>query len=111
MDLHLNDKSALVTGSTAGLGLEIARKLAVEGAKVIITGRNKAKLGDGSRRCTDLDLHSQSELHSRASQPISPGRLRQPTRSIFLHPCKGRHEASAYCHRRTGARPGDCNHR
>ena len=44
MDLHLNDKSALVTGSTAGIGLEIARKLAVEGAKVIIAGRNKAKI-------------------------------------------------------------------
>src|SRR5260221_7321204 len=44
MDLHLKDKTALVTGSTAGIGLEIARKLAVEGAKVIITGRNKAKL-------------------------------------------------------------------
>jgi NAD(P)-dependent dehydrogenase (short-subunit alcohol dehydrogenase family) len=44
MDLHLKDKSALVTGATAGIGLEIARKLAVEGAKVIITGRNKAKL-------------------------------------------------------------------
>jgi NAD(P)-dependent dehydrogenase (short-subunit alcohol dehydrogenase family) len=44
MDLHLNDKTALVTGSTAGIGLEIARKLAVEGANVIITGRNKAKL-------------------------------------------------------------------
>jgi short-subunit dehydrogenase len=44
MDLHLNDKTALVTGSTAGIGLEIARKLAVEGTKVIITGRNKAKL-------------------------------------------------------------------
>jgi NAD(P)-dependent dehydrogenase (short-subunit alcohol dehydrogenase family) len=38
MDLHLNDKSALVSGSTAGIGLEIARKLAVEGARVIITG-------------------------------------------------------------------------
>ena len=44
MDLHLNDKTALVTGSTAGIGLEIARKLAVEGANVIITGRNRAKL-------------------------------------------------------------------
>ena len=44
MDLHLNDKTALVTGSTAGIGLEIARKLAVEGAKVTITGRSKAKL-------------------------------------------------------------------
>jgi NAD(P)-dependent dehydrogenase (short-subunit alcohol dehydrogenase family) len=44
MDLHLNGKTALVTGSTAGIGLEIARKLAVEGASVIISGRNQAKL-------------------------------------------------------------------
>jgi NAD(P)-dependent dehydrogenase (short-subunit alcohol dehydrogenase family) len=44
MDLQLNDKTALITGSTAGIGLEIARKLAVEGTTVIITGRNKAKL-------------------------------------------------------------------
>jgi NADP-dependent 3-hydroxy acid dehydrogenase YdfG len=27
MDLHLNDKTALATGSTAGIDLEIARKL------------------------------------------------------------------------------------
>ena len=44
MDLHLADKVALITGSTAGIGLEITRKLAVEGAKVIVTGRNQAKL-------------------------------------------------------------------
>jgi NAD(P)-dependent dehydrogenase (short-subunit alcohol dehydrogenase family) len=44
MDLQLNDKVAFVTGSTAGIGLEIARRLAVEGAKVVIAGRNQAKL-------------------------------------------------------------------
>ncbi len=44
MDLQLNDKTALITGSTGGIGLAIARKLAVEGAKVIITGRTQAKL-------------------------------------------------------------------
>ena len=44
MDLQLNDKTALITGSTAGIGLAIARKLAVEGAKVIIAGRTQAKL-------------------------------------------------------------------
>lgn len=44
MDLKLTDKTALVTGGTAGIGLEIARSLAAEGARVIITGRNQAKL-------------------------------------------------------------------
>lgn len=45
MDLQLKGKTALVTGATAGIGLEIARMLAVEGARVIITGRERAKLG------------------------------------------------------------------
>jgi len=44
MDLQLNDKTALVTGATAGIGLEIARTLAREGAKVIVAGRTQAKL-------------------------------------------------------------------
>jgi NAD(P)-dependent dehydrogenase (short-subunit alcohol dehydrogenase family) len=44
MDLQLNGKTALVTGGTAGIGLEIARALAREGASVIITGRDRAKL-------------------------------------------------------------------
>jgi len=44
MDLKLNDKTALVTGSTAGIGLEIARTLAVEGAQVFVTGRSQDKL-------------------------------------------------------------------
>ena len=44
MDLHLKGKTALVTGSTAGIGLEIGRKLAAEGADVIVTGREQTKL-------------------------------------------------------------------
>jgi NAD(P)-dependent dehydrogenase (short-subunit alcohol dehydrogenase family) len=44
MDMQLNGKSALVTGATAGIGLEIARKLAAEGAEVVIIGRDRAKL-------------------------------------------------------------------
>jgi 3-oxoacyl-[acyl-carrier protein] reductase len=41
MNLDLNEKTALVTGSSGGIGLEIARSLAAEGAKVIINGRTQ----------------------------------------------------------------------
>lgn len=46
MDLQLKNKTALVTGSTAGIGLEIARTLSDEGARVFITGRSQAKLDE-----------------------------------------------------------------
>lgn len=42
MDLQLTGKRALVTGSTAGIGLAIAEALAREGAAVIVNGRTQA---------------------------------------------------------------------
>ncbi len=41
MDLQLNGKTALVTGSTAGIGYAIAKVLLREGAQVIINGRTQ----------------------------------------------------------------------
>ena len=46
MNLQLQNKLALVTGSTAGIGLAIAKALAAEGARVIINGRSKARVGE-----------------------------------------------------------------
>ena len=43
MDLQLTDKRALVTGSTSGIGAEIARMLALEGVKVVVHGRNRER--------------------------------------------------------------------
>lgn len=44
MNLQLENKTALVTGSTAGIGYAIALQLASEGAKVIVNGRTKARV-------------------------------------------------------------------
>ena len=44
MDLKLQDKIALVTGSTAGIGYAIAAALAAEGATTIINGRSQASV-------------------------------------------------------------------
>lgn len=42
MNLELEGRRALITGSTAGIGYAIAHGLAAEGAKVVITGRTQA---------------------------------------------------------------------
>jgi 3-oxoacyl-[acyl-carrier protein] reductase len=42
--LSLDGKIGIVTGATGGLGLEIARELARNGATVIVTSRKKSKL-------------------------------------------------------------------
>ncbi len=44
MDLKLKDKTALISGSTAGIGFAIAERLAREGARVIINGRTQKRV-------------------------------------------------------------------
>ncbi|MGA7827933.1 MAG: SDR family oxidoreductase [Geobacteraceae bacterium] len=44
MDLALQDKLALVSGSTKGIGFAIAKALAAEGARVIVNGRSDSSV-------------------------------------------------------------------
>ena len=46
MDLQLENKRSLVTGSTAGIGFAIAEALASEGASVIINGRSEQSVDE-----------------------------------------------------------------
>src|SRR6185437_8891300 len=44
MDLNLKNKTAFISGSTAGIGFAIAERLAREGARVIINGRTDKRV-------------------------------------------------------------------
>ena len=44
MNLGLQGKLAVVSGSTAGIGLAIAAALAAEGAKVVVNGRTQTRV-------------------------------------------------------------------
>ena len=49
MDLFsLTDRIALVTGSSKGIGLALARGLAKAGARVVLNGRDQSRLGDAA---------------------------------------------------------------
>jgi NAD(P)-dependent dehydrogenase (short-subunit alcohol dehydrogenase family) len=56
MELSLRDRVCVVTGSTAGIGLETARLLVQEGARVVTSGRTQEPPGVGETLHVSLDL-------------------------------------------------------
>src|SRR5579872_1616314 len=58
MDLQLQNKRALVTGSTAGIGFAIAEALAREGAQVIVNGRTARRVKDAVAKLKSSGLRA-----------------------------------------------------
>lgn len=50
MDLHLQNKRALVTGASRGLGFAIARLLSSEGAQVVVNSRDPERIEAASKK-------------------------------------------------------------
>ena len=86
VDLHGN--RYLVTGTSSGMGVEIARALVAHGADVVGTARNldkakqatdgvyaAAKAGGGSFKVVELDLADLASVRAAASRLIADGRL------------------------------------
>jgi NAD(P)-dependent dehydrogenase (short-subunit alcohol dehydrogenase family) len=53
MDLQLENRRALIVGSTAGIGFAIARGLAAEGAQVTLTGRTRVSVDAALARLSE----------------------------------------------------------
>jgi 3-oxoacyl-[acyl-carrier protein] reductase len=53
MDLELQDKVCVVTGASRGIGLESARRLVGEGARVLLVGREEAPLAAAAQELGD----------------------------------------------------------
>lgn len=84
--MTMNRKTALVTGSTSGIGLEIARHLARDGTRVVLTGRRKDLLDDILRDfslkgweadgiCADLAISGEAERLFRETLSRTENRL------------------------------------
>src|SRR5216110_903918 len=76
MDLGLRDRVCLVTGSTAGIGLETAKLLSAEGARVAVTGRSpdrveRAKAESGAAVGVVADL-SEPQAADRLVSEVGP---------------------------------------
>ena len=74
MDLELDDKIAVVTGASKGIGLAVVRQLIAEGATVVAGARTIGSL-EGIERVTPVAVD--------LSDPRGPGRL--VDRAIELH--------------------------
>jgi 3-oxoacyl-[acyl-carrier protein] reductase len=70
VELGLGGKVCLVTGSTSGIGLESARLLAAEAARVAIAGRDAGRVEE-ARDATGAELGVVADL----SEPDAPGKL------------------------------------
>jgi NAD(P)-dependent dehydrogenase (short-subunit alcohol dehydrogenase family) len=64
MDLQLKNKTVLITGSTAGIGLAITKQLAAEEAIVYINGRTQQRIDDAVKEI-------KAEVHNASVQGIA----------------------------------------
>jgi NAD(P)-dependent dehydrogenase (short-subunit alcohol dehydrogenase family) len=65
MDLRIENKTAVVTGSTAGIGLAIASLLASEGADVVVNGRTQGRVDEAVRKLEAGDAEEEGGPPSR----------------------------------------------
>ena len=64
MMARLNNKTAVITGGTTGIGFATAKEFISEGARVIITGRNEARLIEAANKLGDNAIALLADVRS-----------------------------------------------
>jgi 3-oxoacyl-[acyl-carrier protein] reductase len=80
VDLGLQDRVCVVTGSTGGIGLETARLLAAEGARVVVCGRDSERVERARKEsgaaigvvCDLAEPAAPEELVAEAGETVGP---------------------------------------
>ncbi len=75
MDLHLKDKTVLITGASRGLGYATAHLLAEEGARVVINSRSASNLAEAVRKIKQETQALVFGLPGDVADPAVPARL------------------------------------
>lgn len=80
--MKFKDKVVIITGATSGIGEACAVSFGKQGAKVVITGRNKEKLDLSSNRLKGLGIEVLAILADAASETDNK-LIAEKTRSVF----------------------------
>ena len=82
MDLQLNDKVAIVTGSSRGIGLAIAHALAAEGCLLSMCARTESRLRDAAAEVAGTAGKAERVLAVTADVSTEAGAAEVVTRTI-----------------------------
>jgi 3-oxoacyl-[acyl-carrier protein] reductase len=83
MELGLEDRACLVTGSTGGIGLAVAVRLALAGARVAVCGRDDARLAHALEAVLTAGAPDAIAIDVDLAEPAGPARAVEQTVERF----------------------------
>lgn len=88
--MELNNKVAVVTGASSGIGKAIAKKLSEEGCKVILSSRNKDKLSELKKQLKNESMVAEMDVSNSKSVSEAFNKIKEsyPTIDILVN-CAG----------------------
>ena len=75
MDLGLSGRVCAVTGASKGIGLEVCRQMAAEGAAVLLIARSEESLAEAAEKCIAAAVGSASEENREEARAAAQARV------------------------------------